>query len=188
LVVGNTEVGVEARFKGSPFHVRIGVASVPELNVIEFAPPPAERKSGAKGGKADGHMTFGASVTLTTMKERLTEWGARSGLAPATRSLIDAYLTQLKWFSSNQIRNAACIGGNIVTASPIADLNPLFLATGAVFELSSAKGGRRRVAATDFFREYRRVNINDEEVLELIVIPLSNDPFEFFASYKQSRR
>lgn len=48
-------------------------------------------------------------------------------------------LYQLKWFASNQIRNVACIGGNIATASPISDLNPVWIATGATVELASAK-------------------------------------------------
>ncbi len=32
-----------------------------------------------------------------------------------------------------QIRNAASVGGNIVTGSPISDLNPLYMALGATF-------------------------------------------------------
>jgi hypothetical protein len=42
---------------------------------------------------------------------------------------IRAILSQMRWFAGNQIRNAACIAGNIVTASPISDLNPVFVAT-----------------------------------------------------------
>lgn len=51
---------------------------------------------------------------------------------------ISAVLYQLRWFAGNQIRNAACIGGNIATASPISDLNPVWIASGASVVLQSA--------------------------------------------------
>ena len=38
-------------------------------------------------------------------------------------------LAQLEKFAGNQVRNAACIAGNLVTASPTSDLNPVLLAT-----------------------------------------------------------
>ena len=31
----------------------------------------------------------------------------------------------LHWFAGKQIRNAAAVGGNIMTGSPISDLNPV---------------------------------------------------------------
>lgn len=43
---------------------------------------------------------------------------------------------QLRWFASRQIRNVACLAGNIVTASPISDLNPVLQAAGARLELA----------------------------------------------------
>jgi xanthine dehydrogenase/oxidase len=33
----------------------------------------------------------------------------------------------LRWFAGKQIRNAAAVGGNIMTGSPISDLNPVTL-------------------------------------------------------------
>lgn len=41
-----------------------------------------------------------------------------------TRALMD----QLHWFSGTPLRNLASLGGNIMNASPISDLNPVFLA------------------------------------------------------------
>lgn len=37
---------------------------------------------------------------------------------------------QLRWFASNQIRNVAALAGNVATASPISDMNPLLVACG----------------------------------------------------------
>lgn len=36
-------------------------------------------------------------------------------------------MTILKWFAGHQIRNVATFAGNIATASPISDLNPIFM-------------------------------------------------------------
>jgi hypothetical protein len=79
---------------------------------------------------------------------------------------LDAMMDQLYWFSGTSIRNAACLGGNIVTASPISDLNPVLVALGAKLRLHSASGSERVVPAADFFLNgYRKVNIKPDEVL-----------------------
>lgn len=54
-----------------------------------------------------------------------------------TRTL-SAALYQLRWFAGAQIRNCASLGGNIATASPISDLNPVWVAAGASVTLQSA--------------------------------------------------
>lgn len=38
-------------------------------------------------------------------------------------------MDQIHWFSGTPIRNVASIGGNVMNASPISDLNPVFVAT-----------------------------------------------------------
>ena len=48
---------------------------------------------------------------------------------------MDAIMTQLYWFSGTSVRNAASLAGNIVTASPISDLNPVFIACDAKFKV-----------------------------------------------------
>ena len=44
-----------------------------------------------------------------------------------------------------QIRNAASVGGNIVTGSPISDLNPLYMALGATFTVVGQGTPERQV-------------------------------------------
>ncbi len=46
----------------------------------------------------------------------------------------------LKWFAGEQIRNVAALSGNIVNASPISDLNPVLMATGARLLVASRDG------------------------------------------------
>ena len=57
--------------------------------------------------------------------------------------------------TGRQIRNTGTLGGNIATASPISDLNPLWMALGATFNLAGAGSGARSVAASAFFLAYR---------------------------------
>ena len=44
-----------------------------------------------------------------------------------TRVLVEI-VEMLRWFAGKQIRNVAAVGGNIMTGSPISDLNPIFMA------------------------------------------------------------
>lgn len=46
----------------------------------------------------------------------------------------------LKWFAGHQIRSVATVGGNLANASPISDLNPIWMATQAKFEIMGPNG------------------------------------------------
>jgi xanthine dehydrogenase/oxidase len=52
---------------------------------------------------------------------------------PASTTILLACVCALRWFAGNQIRNVSAIGGNIVTGSPISDLNPLWMASRTTF-------------------------------------------------------
>jgi hypothetical protein len=60
-----------------------------------------------------------------------------------------------RWFAGNQIRNVSALGGNIVTGSPISDLNPLWMAARATFVALGKDTGERSVPASEFFTGYR---------------------------------
>lgn len=51
-----------------------------------------------------------------------------------------AIIECLRWFAGGQIRSVATVGGNLANASPISDLNPIWLATGAQFEVAGPSG------------------------------------------------
>ena len=94
----------------------------------------------------------------------------------------------LHWFAGKQIRNVAAIAGNIMTGSPISDLNPIFLAAGCVLKLQSVDRGIRQVVMDhNFFTSYRKNIVQPHEVLISISIPTTGSD-EYFSSYKQSRR
>jgi len=100
--------------------------------------------------------------------------------------VIQALLDQLHWFAGTQIRNVASLGGNIVNASPISDLNPVWMATNATFTLASTKG-TRRVSASDFFLGYKKVDLKEDEIVVSVQVPW-NEKNEYVEAYKQSRR
>lgn len=74
----------------------------------------------------DDGFEIGAGVRLCDLmnffKKVVTERAAHETLS------CKAFIEQLKWFAGTQIRNAASVGGNSCTASPISDLNPLWMA------------------------------------------------------------
>ena len=99
----------------------------------------------------------------------------------------------LRWFASTQIRNVACLGGNLATASPISDMNPLLAAMGATLVLASrptANGAitRRHIPVSDFFVGYRTVEKHSHEVIERVDVPLVKSKFEYVSPFKQARR
>ena len=74
----------------------------------------------------DSGIKFGAATTLSDLESACLE---QISLLPRhkTRVLVEI-VEMLRWFAGKQIRNVAAIGGNIMTGSPISDLNPIFMA------------------------------------------------------------
>ncbi|KAJ7980773.1 putative Xanthine dehydrogenase [Quillaja saponaria] len=170
LLIGNTEVGIEMRLKRMQYPVLISVIDVPEFNVL--------------GVKHNG-LEIGASVRLSYLmkffRKVITERAAHE------TSSCKAFLEQLKWFAGTQIRNVASVGGNICTASPISDLNPLWMAARAEFRIIDCKGNIRTTMAEDFFLGYRKVDLTNGEILLSLFLPWTRN-FEFVKEFKQAHR
>eukprot|EP00079_Xenopus_tropicalis_P035814 XP_017949585.1 PREDICTED: xanthine dehydrogenase/oxidase [Xenopus tropicalis] len=170
LVVGNTEVGIETKFKNMHYPVIIAPGLVPDLNIIEH--------------KEEG-IYFGAACSLATMEEVLRK--AVAHLPDYQTEVFRGALEQLRWFAGQQIRNVAAIGGNIMTASPISDLNPVFMASGTKLYIFSKDGNRMVKMDGTFFTGYRRTILRPEEILLSIEIPYSKK-WEYFSAFKQASR
>uniref|UniRef100_A0A673NE47 Xanthine dehydrogenase/oxidase n=1 Tax=Sinocyclocheilus rhinocerous TaxID=307959 RepID=A0A673NE47_9TELE len=170
LVVGNTEVGIEMKFKNLLYPVILAPAYIPELNIIQ--------------NTQDG-IQVGASVTLTVLGDVLR--AAVKKLPAHQTEVFKAVLEQLRWFAGQQIRNVAAVGGNIMTASPISDLNPVFMA--ASCKLTVMSKGEKRVLEMDgkFFPGYRKTILKPEEILMSIEIPYTRKG-QYFSAFKQSPR
>jgi len=172
LVAGNTEVGIEMKFKHADYRDLIYTGWVPELaEVVE----------------GDESVSFGAGVSLSTLVDTCKTLDRERRGTAGTLSPFAAIAEQLKWFAGPPIRNWGTIGGNVVTASPISDLNPLWMATRAVFTVQSRARGARQVPASAFFLGYRKVDMLPDEVLVKVTLPRGR-PFEYVKEFKQAQR
>ena len=176
LVVGNTEVGIETKFKAMEYPVIINPSHVNELQNIHIA---------------DNGLIVGAAVTVNRLRHFIGDMLANPNIPAFKLRGLAAIKHQFTWFASNQIRNVACIGGNICTASPISDLNPMLIACGAIATNQSMSDdgnvSSREVPMRDFFLAYRKVNLKPEEILAHIFIPFTGET-EFVVPVKQARR
>uniref|UniRef100_UPI00398EF4B5 xanthine dehydrogenase/oxidase n=1 Tax=Pristiophorus japonicus TaxID=55135 RepID=UPI00398EF4B5 len=170
LVVGNTEVGIEMKLKNMLYPVILAPAHIPQLNFTR---------------RTDTGILFGAACTLTYIGSLLKQ--AVDDLPSYRTEVFKAVLEQLRWFAGNQIRNVAAVGGNIMTASPISDLNPVFMASGCLLTLAS-KGSTRVVRMDeDFFTGYRKTVLKPQEILLSVEIPYTRKG-EYFSAFKQAQR
>ncbi|KAF4528372.1 hypothetical protein B566_EDAN016934 [Ephemera danica] len=171
IAVGNTEVGVEVKFKNCFYEVIIQPSQVRELTSVEIT------TSGVK---------LGAAVTLNDMEHTLR---SQISTQPEHKTRIFlAIADMLDLFAGKQIRNVAGIGGNIMTGSPISDLNPIFLTAGVTLEVHSKERGVRSVIMNhEFFTGYRRNVVKQDEILVSILVPYTSEN-EYFVAYKQAKR
>lgn len=99
-----------------------------------------------------------------------------------------AMVDMLRWFASSQIRNVASLAGNLCTASPISDMNPVLLASGATIDVQGVDAKEvRSIQMTNFFVGYRRIALNKDEIVVSIHIPGTKE-YEFTRAYKQAKR
>ncbi|XP_047499622.1 xanthine dehydrogenase/oxidase-like isoform X1 [Penaeus chinensis] len=171
IVAGNTEVGIDVKFKNKNYPVLLNPTIIPELTEVSVT---------------QAGVTFGSSVTLSDIEGTLREQ-VNTQPEYRTRS-FSAILEMLRWFGGKQIRNVATLGGNIMTSSPISDLNPLLAAAGAKLTAQSKEKGKREVAMDqNFFTGYRQNAVRPEEILVAVHIPYTEQN-EYFLGYKQARR
>jgi len=105
-------------------------------------------------------MRLGAYVTLS----QILDDGRIAALFP---SLVEACLQ----FAGPPIRNRATLGGNIVNASPAADLTPPLMAYDAAIVLTSSRG-ERVLPLVEFFTGPGQSVMQADEILTEIRMPL----------------
>nr|QEO19118.1 rosy [Limnogonus franciscanus] len=171
IINGNTEVGVEVKFKNFVYPTLILPNQISELTSITIK---------------DTGVCVGAAVTLTDMETTLKHQIASE---PKFKTRVfQEIVSMLHWFAGRQIRNVGAVGGNIMTGSPISDLNPIFMAAGCTLELRSKAGGSRTVTMDkNFWTGYRRNIVNQDEILVAINIPYTSNN-QYFKAYKQAKR
>ncbi|EAQ04336.1 xanthine dehydrogenase, A subunit [Pseudooceanicola batsensis HTCC2597] len=105
-------------------------------------------------------------------------------LLPVLQTHYPSYAAMVRRYGSEQVRQAATIGGNIANGSPIGDNPPALIALGATLHLRRS-GDRRAIPLEDFFLEYGRQDRAPGEFVEAVSFPKAA---QRLACYKLSKR
>ncbi|HEY0877839.1 MAG TPA: xanthine dehydrogenase family protein subunit M [Zeimonas sp.] len=136
------------------------------------------RRIEALGGidATGAEVRIGATTTVSDIRRSAV-------LAEVAPVLIEA----AEHFASEQIRNAASVGGNLCNASPAGDTIPPLLVLGASVELACWRDGAvrtRRMPLEEFFVRPGRTVKRPEELLTAVFFPRpAND---FVARFRKS--
>ncbi|KAM5343081.1 hypothetical protein ACJ41O_014047 [Fusarium nematophilum] len=170
IIGGSTETQIETKFKALQYPVSVYVGDIAELRQYSFK---------------EDHLEIGGNVVLTDL-ERICEH-AIPHYGHERAQVFEGILKQLKYFAGRQIRNVGTPAGNLVTASPISDLNPVFWAANAVLVAKSLTK-ETEIPVSQFFTGYRRTALPADAIIASIRIPVNPGKGEFFRSYKQAKR
>lgn len=143
FVAGGTNLVPDVLFGRKQIARAVDISRLDELRFIE---------------EADGKIRIGALATVTDL---LDSDLIRDAAQPLYESALE--------FAGPLVRNRASVAGNLMDASPAADLAPPLLAQDAVVELASA-GGERSLPLSEFFLDYRKTAVRPEELIKTIVI------------------
>ncbi|KAF2085591.1 hypothetical protein K490DRAFT_58488 [Saccharata proteae CBS 121410] len=179
IVGGASEVQVEVRFKNSDFAISVYVSDIEELADTKLPRTEAE-------WEALSEVLIGANMPLTELEHVCKAVYSKLG----QRALaMESLRKQLRYFAGRQIRNVASLAGNVATASPISDANPVLLAAGAdVIARSEAKGSFV-LPMSEFFVAYRTTTLPPDAVITYIRMTLPpSGTREIVKAYKQAKR
>ncbi|KAJ9256592.1 hypothetical protein DTO207G8_2595 [Paecilomyces variotii] len=170
LIGGSTETQIEVKFKAMRYDASVYVGDIAELRQYSLK---------------DDHLELGANVSLTDLENICDE--ALKLYGPVRGQPFKAIKKQLRYFAGRQIRNVASPAGNLATASPISDLNPVFVATNTTL-VAKSLGKETEIPMTQFFKGYRTTALPPDAVIASLRIPVASDKGEFIRAYKQSKR
>ncbi|WP_159615246.1 xanthine dehydrogenase small subunit [Arthrobacter zhaoguopingii] len=157
VLAGATDAGVEVNLRHSRPPLVLAVDRLEPLRVLTLGPDRIE---------------IGTALTLSEVERGL------AGRVPLLNQLFPQ-------FASRLIRNAATLGGNLATGSPIGDTAPALLALDASVVLASV-GGEREVPLAEYFTGYRQSVRRPGELLRAVHLPLPLA--ETTAFYKVAKR
>ncbi|TKS66399.1 Aldehyde oxidase 1 [Collichthys lucidus] len=166
LVMGNTNT--DMKFKGVLHPLIISPARVTELFEVTQTPQ---------------GVWVGAGCSLAEVRSLLEKLLPQ--FPEEKTELFRAVIQQLGNLGSQQIRNS--LGGNIVSAYPNSDLNPVLAAGNCKVSVIS-HGGRREVPLNqDFFVSFGKTILKPEEVVVSVFIPFTRKG-EFVRAFRQAPR
>ncbi|KAL4782312.1 Molybdopterin-binding domain of aldehyde dehydrogenase-domain-containing protein [Aspergillus varians] len=176
LVTGASEVQVDVRFKNFNPPISMFIGDIPDLTSIAWS----EDKS---------TLQIGGSASLSNLEAEclrcIPEFQATN---PGHAAVLSSIAKTLRYFAGRQIRNAASLAGNIATASPISDMNPLLLALNATVEAKTLET-QTAISMVDMFKGYRKTALPAGSIITQISIPMPPPTsIAITNTYKQAKR
>jgi xanthine dehydrogenase/oxidase len=170
IIGGSSETQIEIKFKAMQYPVSVFVGDIPELRQFSFK---------------DDHLEIGGNVVLTDLESIALK--AVEHYGPERGQVFSAIHKQLRYFAGRQIRNVGTPAGNLATASPISDLNPVFVASNAIL-VAKSLDKETEIPMSQFFKGYRVTALPQDAIIASIRIPVTSAKGEYFQAYKQSKR
>ncbi|XP_033286257.2 aldehyde oxidase isoform X2 [Orcinus orca] len=170
VVMGNTSVGPDMKFKGIFHPVIISPDRIEELSVVNYT---------------DNGLTLGAALSLAQVKDVLANGILK--LPEEKTQMYHALLKHLGTLAGSQIRNMASLGGHIVSRHPDSDLNPLLAVGNCTLNLLSKEGKRQIPLNEQFLRKCPSADLKPEEILISVNIPYLRK-WEFVSAFRQAQR
>jgi len=144
LAGGQTLINV-LKHRAAAVELLVDVSRLQELRFIDV--------------RADGSATIGAATTYAELERSAALRDALPIVCEVAAGTVD-----------RQVRARGTIGGNACFADPASNYPPLLVALDASMEIAGP-GGRRTVAAADFFRGLYRTAVEPGELLASITLP-----------------
>lgn len=170
VIGGSTETQIEIKFKAMQYSASVYVGDIAELRQYSFK---------------DDHVEIGGNVVLTDLEDICLEALERYG--PTRGQPFQAIHKQIRYFAGRQIRNVGTPAGNLATASPISDLNPVFVATNTVLVAKSLEK-EIEIPMTEFFKGYRTTALPPDAIIASLRVPIAREKGEYLRAYKQAKR
>lgn len=146
IMAGGTDLLVRLRGEGKLLPTLTCLERIAELQSVE---------------ESGGTVQIGSAATLTSLLQN-----------EIIRTQLPILHSSISELGSPLIRNMGTIGGNICTGSPAGDTLPALYVLGAELVLRSATG-ERIVPISDFIKGPGQTELQDNEILYSIQIPLS---------------
>lgn len=170
VIGGSTETQIEIKFKAMQYSASVYVGDIAELRQYSFG---------------DDHVEIGGNVVLTDLEDICLEALERYG--PIKGQPFKAIHKQIRYFAGRQIRNVGTPAGNLATASPISDLNPVFVATNTVL-VAKSLDNEIEIPMTEFFKGYRTTALPPDAIIASLRVPIAREKGEYLRAYKQAKR
>ena len=170
IIAGSTETQIEIKFKAMQYSASVYVGDIAELRQYSFN---------------DDHVEIGGNVILTDLEDICLK--ALDHYGPIKGQPFRAIHKQIRYFAGRQIRNVGTPAGNLATASPISDLNPVFCASNTIL-IAKSLDKETEIPMSQFFKGYRTTALPADAIIASLRVPISRENGEFLRAYKQAKR